>query len=400
MQSGDMAYVEYAGFPGVTHARLLLSHLQGTEWIILTPDLDYYAEDLQPANPELSNFVHVNDGSLPAGIPPAQIYAFADMSARDYGHYMQLGRLERDAELQARGLPAYVAPVVGAGGLAVGGAPVSEWVLAEMVEGKKIGDRVVVANNMPQLNDYGLHQLVDGGGVNRTVLVKKVSPDDLGSFCDERIKLARSSEGLEGEDQIAAEDVRTMSIQYNGNGERMRSFKESVGDMTQCAFEDFPLEPRTCLDYLRAVGSLSESCYGQHLAWVQQAKIPDGNRAIHEDEVLARVMDACIMYDCLNPANLACMELVARRRQLIAQAHALNPASPSYDGADLFLGNQYRAGGGIVVPALRDHVSKGMQAESQILKERRKLAENRGAGRGSNPPKGDSKGRGGGQASS
>ena len=52
------------------------------------------------------------------------------------------------------------------------------------------------------------------------------------------------------------------------------------------------------------------------------------------------------------------------------------------------------------MPALRDHVSKGMQAESQILKERRKLAENRGAGRGSNqPPKGDGKGRGGGQAS-
>ena len=58
---------------------------------------------------------------------------------------------------------------------------------------------------------------------------------------------------------------------------------------------------------------------------------------------------------------------------------------------------------GIVVPALRDHVSKGMQAESQILKERRKLAEAKGHGRGSGqPPKSGDKGqgRGGGAASS
>ena len=81
-----------------------------------------------------------------------------------------------------------------------------------------------------------------------------------------------------------------------------------------------------------------------------------------------------------------------------SQGNQVNPASPSYDGADLFLGNQYRAGGGIVVPTLKEHVSKGLQAESQILKERRKLAEARG--RGGGPPKGDGRGRGAGAASS
>ena len=307
---------------------------------------------------------------------------------------MQQGRNERDAELLQRGLPIPVvgggagAAPVGVGGQAPhadvpgveGGGNGTMWVLAEMVEGHKIGEQVRVPANMPTLNDHGLFSIQDSSGQQRIVLVKRVPPEDLSSFCDARIKLARSSESLQGEDQVAAEDVRTMSVQYNANGERMRGFKDSIGEMVQCSFEDFPLEPRTCLEYLRAVGTISESCYGQHLAWVQQAKIPDSNRAIHEDELLARVLDACIMYDCLNPANLACMELIARRRQLIAQAHSLNPSVPSYDGADLFLGNQYRAGGGIVVPALRDHVSKGMQAESQILKERRKLAENRGAG--------------------
>ena len=37
----------------------------------------------------------------------------------------------------------------------------------------------------------------------------------------------------------------------------------------------------------KAVSSVAESCYAQHLSWVAQSKIPEGDRAIHEDEVLA-----------------------------------------------------------------------------------------------------------------
>ena len=52
-----------------------------------------------------------------------------------------------------------------------------------------------------------------------------------------------------------------------------------------------------------------------------------------------------------------------------------------------------------MVPALKEHVSKGLHAESQILKERRKLAEAKGKG-GGGPAKSDGKGRGSGQANS
>ena len=39
-------------------------------------------------------------------------------------------------------------------------------------------------------------------------------------------------------------------------------------------------------------------------------------------------------------------------------------------------------GGGIVVPSLTDHVSKKMQAQSQIMKEKRKLSEATSLGKG------------------
>ena len=51
------------------------------------------------------------------------------------------------------------------------------------------------------------------------------------------------------------------------------------------------------------------------------------------------------------------------------------------------MGSRYKSGGAIVVPALTEHVAKQLQAESQILKERRKLAEAKGTGRGGGPGK-------------
>ena len=84
-------------------------------------------------------------------------------------------------------------------------------------------------------------------------------------------------------------------------------------------------------------------------------------------------MDIAICYDALNVSNLASVELLARRRQLIGEAHAYNPAAPSYQGADFWLGDKFKHGGAIVAPALTQHVSKKLQAESQVLKERHKL---------------------------
>ena len=67
------------------------------------------------------------------------------------------------------------------------------------------------------------------------------------------------------------------------------------------------------------------------------------------------------------------MEGVCRRRQLLADAHAGSPSAPSYLGAEHYLGETYKLGGGIVVPSLTEHVSRKLQAQSQIMKEKRKL---------------------------
>ena len=245
---------------------------------------------------------------------------------------------------------------------------------------------------------YGLAQLQDSDGNTRPTLIYLTNVEAVGSFCEKRIELARKSEASEGEDISACDDVRTFEVKFGLNGDRSRNFKETILEMQQVEFNDFPLEPRTTLPYLRAVSNVFESAFGQHLAWVQQSKIPDGDRAIHEDEVLARAIDLAIAYGSLNICNLASFELLIRRRQLLADAHAYNPSSPSYEGSDHYMGTTHRPGGAIVVPELVKHVADRMHQESQIMKERRKQTELKGKGRGGKPfqpPKPNQKGGGG-----
>lgn len=178
---------------------------------------------------------------------------------------------------------------------------------------------------------------------------------------------------LLGEDRFVADDVRTLEVRYGASGERLRTFRESVKEIQQVEFADFPLMPRTTLDYAKAIAAVSESAVAQPHMWVGASRIPEGDRSIFEDECLARVLDAAVTYDCLDITNLCCMELVVRHRQLIAYAHSQSPGMPSYLAEDHCMGQPRRAGGGIVTASLTDHVSKQMAAQSKIMKEKRKM---------------------------
>lgn len=335
---GTLCYLNYGeGPPAVYHTRLVLGHLTGTEHLMRTPDGDCYVEDLSNGNPDLVSFeVGADDGTIPIGIPPGAAYGFRGMTMQQYQAMLAEGRVELAAEQARRGI--VVQPPVAAAQMS--------WYLAEAFPGKKIGEMVQPVPGFSQDGDYGLMRLTDSDGNTRPCLIKQMMADDVAAFCEERIGLARASESAEGSDRSAP------------SGERQRSFRETVAEMTQCDFDDFPLTPRTSLPYLKAVSSLAESAFAQRLSWVSQSKIPEGDRAIHEDEVLARAIDLAITYDSLQVSNLASMELLIRRRQLIAQAHQYNPSAPSYDGADHFMGTSYRPGSGVVVQELTEYVSR------------------------------------------
>eukprot|EP00438_Fugacium_kawagutii_P008127 Skav234368 [mRNA] locus=scaffold2071:38895:40157:+ [translate_table: standard] len=408
---GSLGYIDYGERPRVVHVRLIVGHVRDNEYIIVTPDHDLYSEVLSVAdNPDIVNFwPGPGTGAIPPGVPARSVYGFAPLSVAELTRFMFRGNQEAERMRAALGIApdaaAPPAPAGGAaGGIAGGDAGAADaggverfWVLAEMVTGKKIGERVVPLDGHPIDGGVGLMRIADADGVEKPRLIHRVTEAELSDFCDGRIAIARLAEACEGTDRSAGEDARTLAVKYGFNGERHRSFRESVKELQQTDFEDFPLEPRTALDYVRAVSQIAESATAQHHMRVNSSGVPPGDRSVHEDQLLARVLDAALCYDSLNISNLACIELICRRRQLIADAHSSSPSQPSYLGAEYYLGDTYKSGGGIVTPALTDYVSRKMQAQSQILKEKRKLAEASGGkgakGKPSNPPKAPPQGK-------
>ena len=391
LSPGDVVYMDYGERPRVVHTRLVLAVVDhGThEYVVLTPDKDIYPEVLHESNEDLAHFfLSGPHGGIPRGVSARNVYAFAPMAPAELALHMQAGRAVAEEEIRHRGRgpdPAAGVGIMPQGAVTAVEAATSDqeiWVLHDYVKGKKIGEEIVLPADAPKLGDRAMVGVKDSDGKDVTVLAAKIERGELAEFCEGRIAAYRAAEAIDGDDKQVGDDVRTMSVKYLANGDRGRPFKDSVKEFIQVEFDDWPLQPRTCQDYLNAVSEVAESCYMQHLAWVQQARIPEGDRSIYEDELLSRVIDTAIKYDCLNIVNLASFEMIVRRKQLLAEAHVGNPSAPSYEAADYFMGRRYRPGGGIVVPTLTEHVAKRMHEDAQVLKEKRKLSEAKGKGKG------------------
>lgn len=47
---GELCFVQCNGYQGVFHTRLATAHIEGDEWLIATPDMDLYPEELNARN--------------------------------------------------------------------------------------------------------------------------------------------------------------------------------------------------------------------------------------------------------------------------------------------------------------------------------------------------------------
>ena len=80
MNAGDVVYVLYHGDPGVYHTRLLTADLGNDEWMIITPDMDCYAEEYHARNGDINRFWHAADGRVPRGIPVGDLLSCSGRS--------------------------------------------------------------------------------------------------------------------------------------------------------------------------------------------------------------------------------------------------------------------------------------------------------------------------------
>ena len=315
---GSRAVLKGYGGEALWHERLPLYDMGDGSWVVLTPDEDMFIEDLSRAD---SLRICGSNRELSRGIGNGQSYRFSGA----WYTPDELEVLREEAKLQAKVKPA--------------GTAESE------VHG-------VLRRRVPA-----------GGGV--PVLDEPAGPVGL---------VVDGSENNIGRGRTPARRV--------DGSEWVRDWKSLAGMIGEPLFPDWPLEvPRTTKWLVKEIAKSGGGPLQHHQRWKTHLRADDGDRSVHEDELLCMALEISGYYDQLDLSVLDGMELVSRRLQLIEESKAAGGGA-ACEGAKFFVG--YRRTGALIAPELGRHVAHKLQDKVSVMKERRKHAEERCLARG--PP--------------
>ena len=353
--------------------RVILAHRGNGAYLVATPDSEV-VEEVLTVPPQLGVKVLGADRITESvGVADADCHMVNEDGEDGFFSSAQLmALLQRAWEIEARAPPtgASVTPPLVTPGRGV-------WVLAEPHPTMTIGTIVAV----PDERRGETRRLVEINGSEIPYLVERLADraerEDYvrGRIAELRGAQADTDYGIEE----VGEDMRTLAITHRAvSGERHCPFDVAVEKMSDAAFPDFPMDgPRTARWLCEAMVKTGGGPIARSVRWAREAEVPSGDRSRHEHAILSRILEYGVTYDMLNVANLASFEVVARRLQLIEEAHVDNPGAPQYISSEHYMGVRERKGGALLAPSLSLHVAGRMRDEAAIAKERRKANESR-----------------------
>jgi hypothetical protein len=363
--------------PALWHERSVLAASGGGDgWhIVLTPDHDFFPEQVSMQNEDLAGFrLCPVGGGLPHGVTVANSYRFSAMPAAPL-----LAQFKRDA--------AYAAAAMGGGGLAPGVAPVA--VPAAVVPG--------VAANWVYVEtkagfDRGAQVVLDGSEVvHGEVGLKLVGAEWV---CIRNIGVLSTAvyKGAE-----VAGDARLLPIKLQRMSREERTWRDVSADVSEVAFPDWAVPgPRSTQWCVRFLNRRNGGPLDHHRWWVSNLGLKGDAWGTAEHETLMKVLDKLGRYDGLDLSNLAGAEVAFRRCQLIeffysdrgpggnagGKGGGKGNAGKEEDGlhkmeSAIFLGSHREFGDTMVAPELMDYVSKEVEREASVMKQVRKAREER-----------------------
>ena len=417
LRTGDRLLVCYDLDPEALlwHERLLVGHIGGSEWVIVTPERDVYAEDL---------ILGVEDwhrlgprGGLPPELRGAPMHRFGqgDPPAAELRELLregeQLAEAEREryggADLPALAPEAAPARLAGAGRpAALGDVPMFDHVPRQPPPGPALqpaGGALVAPARAPA-----------GAGGPAWVALEARGGLQLGApLPGDAAVLARGDRGLAtlGNGTVVAcglagtlaapapvagpaaagADLRTLPVRYDGAGKRRRDFRECVELFTETTFPDWGVAgPRTVKWLFDEMARWQQAPSQRHHWWRTLLRVSPDDFGVAEHECLSRCFEEAASYDQLNMSELCAFEVLARRFQLIEERYAakLLEAELGHDSegrhfeTSLFLGGDRSRGRALICPRLEEWISGRLRDEAAILKERRKGREERQLARG------------------
>ena len=363
--------------------------------MVITPDHDVYPEQVDAANPDLTEFYSAGPGGQPPpGAPPNILYRFAAMPLATLRQLLQQAEVCAQGERVAVGFPMIpaqagqlvpVGPAAPAAPGVPGGAPVQTcWVCIEDQVPYARGDVVVPAG-----------QPLPAGAV-----IAPFPPGCQATYAytgvpSGHVVMLKALTDLEAKAMVRG-DLRTLPICFDSQGNRHRNFSEAVCLMVEDKLPGGDLNgiegPKTVLPIALSAKAKGRSFRTDCDAWIVEANIPAGDRSRYEAEVITEALTCLVEIDQLNAPNLASAEILARRWQLIKEAHRLCPSNPDYSSSDFFMGWKHRKVG--VAQDLSKFVADQVKDETARMKELRKGREEADAARGRNLRGKGGKGRG------
>ena len=190
LEPGQLCLVNYGERPKLFHVRILLAPTTVDNWVVLTPDMDTYEEQMSALNTDFTEFIYLGPNpTIPAHIPANQVYGFAPMSPGTLAGYLASGKIMANAIRANQGLPALGqvpqaagAPVAPVAAVAAPPAVAGQvWVAVENCEDRKRGDIICVEPNpLPAgsvaLDDHAVVPSLHGGG--KPCFAKRVSAQE------------------------------------------------------------------------------------------------------------------------------------------------------------------------------------------------------------------------------
>ena len=385
---GRFVLLQYdVGGPQLWHERQVLQHVQGDNYIVLTPDGDVYMEELGLLNADLRTIrVRPRPGVAPQGIRAGQIYALpAFTPAEMIGFNDESVRLaaEERRNLGAGAVAAPPAvPVVGAAPMAAGPVvavldPVDgfasgtlKWLAAESVDPYSFGQEVTGVGAALVNGAKSVFQLPSGA----MIFVACVDGGDYHKFLQRPAKC----------------DCRVLEVELNALSQPERSLKEvaSLCREVKCRWTlSGPRTSKWCINYLAVEGLGFE---GHHERLRQVTRADASSWGIQEHFQVSMSLRQALLVDQLDGFNLLSVEVQFRRLQTIEYSYSekAREMESKAVGGKLSLEEQTTFGGVtrqfstlMVCPDLLDHVKAETEKEASLAKNLRKAREEREAAR-------------------
>jgi len=364
----------------VWHHRLVLAHVTGKSYVIMTPDQDVYVENLPgrdgaskvlivksntdwPETEEEQYLFEERPGTeeLQSALVEAQKVAeaacrrrrvdyvaaesFMDESGRVFpivdflqGRHRRLRGKSHPSLLMAPGPPGgkksqeeerTLIALDPSDGLPAGSETIAEntdVVLDSLFRARKTKDGWVRLKFMTATEAVSF--------ATRLVGTKAVvaEPTDLLARLDARARVG-------DEVKTTAEDVRTLAVEWDEQGERFKEWRRAVGESTTQNFSESPLDgPAVCLHLCKMMQRTGGDPHRWLEEWARTKKIDEKDRIFHEMQTLTDLLYQAGTFDALNLGGLVSLEVAARRVAAIVDAYA-DPSRITWTHAKFYSSN-------------------------------------------------------------